>query len=84
VYLHSLYLKNIYVYNNPSIALENIGMYILKGINVLMCRSSCMGIDTKFCFMSYKRYMSSVLRNLLPRFSNPLSREVMVLTLSRM
>ena len=68
VYIHSLDLKNIYIYNNPNIALENIGIYIIKGINVLLCRSSCRGGFSKLYSSNYDTYVNNILKKLLISF----------------
>lgn len=83
--VYSLNLKNIYVFNNPNVNFENIGIYIIKGINVLICKSSCRGDFMKVYSEDYETYVSYVLKFLMLKFfESGDSRYWIMLTLKKM
>ena len=77
-------LKNIDIYNNPNLNMENIGLYIIKGINVLLCKNSCHRDATKMYSETYDEYVSKLMKYFLNRFYNPESRYTILLTMSKM
>lgn len=81
----SLNLRNIYLFNNPNVNFENIGVYIIKGINVLICKSSCHGDLMKVYAQDYETYVSYVMRYMMVKFfENSDSRYFIMLTLLKM
>lgn len=59
-------------------------MYIIKGINVLLCKNSCHGDIMKLYSENYDEYVSKLMKYLLHRFYTPESRYNILLTMSKM
>ena len=84
IYIYSMHLKNIYVYNNPNMNLENLGLYISKGISVLVCKSSCHGSISKVIKDRYDICVEKVMKFLIEQFYVQEARTIILLTMSKM
>lgn len=52
----------------PKLRLENIGIYILKRVNVLICNYSCEGDVERLESKNYSVFLARILRYLFNRF----------------
>ena len=67
IFVNSTSLKNIDCTGSNKIKLENIGVYILKGINVLLTDIACDGYLKKLRDVSYSTFVMNILKFLLNR-----------------
>ncbi len=68
IYIYSQKLKNLDCSECTKLRLENIGIYILKKINVLICQNSCDGDVKKLEDKNYSTFLTRILRYLFNRF----------------
>lgn len=77
-------LKNIHCTKNPQLNLENLAIYVLKGINVCVCKVSCHGDFMKLYDKDYQLYLAKVVKYLYHRFEDQGVKANIVLTLGKL